>query len=1102
MKFILNKDKLTIEDKNKPNSGSIKYYHIPVEHDEEWENLMIEAVIIKENAKKGIGRAVVNNKVYIDRALSAKYLIGFKGYSVEYCITEDEAINTNKTYYTRSGEEGAYIYTKVDTPVLANIETYYEATKDYQISTPLNKLPYKKGAGEVILENDEDLPSLSEWEVYVSQIQDMLENIETVPAGGTTGQVLAKKSNTDGDVEWQDVQPAGDYVEDSNYVHTDNNFSNTYKTNVDNNTSARHTHSNKSVLDEITSTDVSNWNNKSDFSGSYNDLSNKPNIPDELKDLSEDSTHRTVTDTEKNTWNNKSDFSGSYNDLTNKPTIPDVSGFVTKSVNDLTNYYLKSETYTQTEINNLINAISTMTLEVVQSLPTTNISTTTIYLVPKITSETNDSYDEYVYVSNNWEHIGSTDIDLSGYQTKIDSSHKLSSDLIDDTNKTNKFVTSAEKTAWGAKYDKPSGGISKADLADAVQTSLGKADTAVQPETGKGLFSGDYNDLNNKPTIPTVPTALSSFTDDLGSSPTHTHSQYLTSHQDISGKVDKVTGKGLSSNDFTNTYKDNVDSNTSARHTHTNKSVLDNFSGSYNDLSNKPSIPNNSNLVNGSATGSLRSVGSHSEDVSYTMGANSFSEGVSTCSTGVASHAEGYSSEAMGYGSHAEGYGTIARGVYSHAEGECPEAEGESSHAEGYATYAKGDYSHAEGNCSEAIGDNSHTEGEFTIASGENSHVQGKYNIEDNQDKYAHIVGNGQDDLNRSNAHTIDWNGVGWFAGGVKVGGTGQDDSNAQTLYLKPSGGIPKTDLSSAVQTSLGKADSALQSHQDISGKENISNKKTSITASSTDTDYPSAKAVYTAISQENMPSYVVQEAESVITKALSHNITGRTIRFIAASDAHNDATGMATVTADADSQLNPELTRNIQQSNQHCGMAMKYISDRLGVDFIAYLGDATWAGVQGRPYSQSILKADLEQMSGFLNFGARGVNQIRCVGNHDEMYTQSDSKRLQNVGTYDFYGRFCVGNKINPAGYGYYDIDSSNVRVLYLNTSDTVSDTNAGTKVQMTQEQINWLCDTLIDIGDKTGWKCIVLSHVPLDMFTFNNTYISDILKAYTMSK
>ena len=36
--------------------------------------------------------------------------------------------------------------------------------------------------------------------------------------------------------------------------------------------------------------------------------------------------------------------------------------------------------------------------------------------------------------------------------------------------------------------------------------------------------------------------------------------------------------------------------------------------------------------------------------------------------------------------------------------------------------------------------------------------------------------------------------------------------------YSKPSGGIPKTDLASAVQTSLGKADSALQEHQSLAG--------------------------------------------------------------------------------------------------------------------------------------------------------------------------------------------------------------------------------------------------------------------------------------------
>ncbi len=40
-----------------------------------------------------------------------------------------------------------------------------------------------------------------------------------------------------------------------------------------------------------------------------------------LSQLSGDTTHRTVTDAEKAAWNNKSNFSGSYNDLTNKPII-------------------------------------------------------------------------------------------------------------------------------------------------------------------------------------------------------------------------------------------------------------------------------------------------------------------------------------------------------------------------------------------------------------------------------------------------------------------------------------------------------------------------------------------------------------------------------------------------------------------------------------------------------------------------------------------------------------------------------------------------------------------------------------------------------------
>ena len=48
----------------------------------------------------------------------------------------------------------------------------------------------------------------------------------------------------------------------------------------------------------------------------------------------------------------------------------------------------------------------------------------------------------------------------------------------------------------------------------------------------------------------------------------------------LDGKVDKVEGKGLSTNDFTDAYKGDVDTNTSARHTHSNKTLLDNISQS------------------------------------------------------------------------------------------------------------------------------------------------------------------------------------------------------------------------------------------------------------------------------------------------------------------------------------------------------------------------------------------------------------------------------------------------------------------------------------------------------------------------------------------
>lgn len=128
---------------------------------------------------------------------------------------------------------------------------------------------------------------------------------------------------------------------------------------------------------------------------------------------------------------------------------------------------------------------------------------------------------------------------------------------------------------------------------------------------------------------------------------------------------------------------------------------------------------------------------------------------------------------------HAEGYNTSATGSCTHAEGYLTEASTSHSHAEGYVTKATYIAAHAEGASTEANGENSHAEGYQTIAGSKNQHVQGRFNVEDTAETYAHIVGNGTARNNRSNAHTLDWDGNAWYAGDVYVGGTSQADATA-----------------------------------------------------------------------------------------------------------------------------------------------------------------------------------------------------------------------------------------------------------------------------------------------------------------------------------
>lgn len=159
---------------------------------------------------------------------------------------------------------------------------------------------------------------------------------------------------------------------------------------------------------------------------------------------------------------------------------------------------------------------------------------------------------------------------------------------------------------------------------------------------------------------------------------------------------------------------------------------------------------------------------------------NSISMG-RTGDIGMASVAIGVGVEASGNGSFAQGGGAKASNNSAHAEGMNTIASGNSSHAEGSTTTASGVNSHAEGDYTTASGASSHAEGYGSKASSQFQHVQGKYNIEDKERKYSHIVGNGAGDAKRSNAHTLDWKGNGWYAGKLTQEGTPTEDKDLTT---------------------------------------------------------------------------------------------------------------------------------------------------------------------------------------------------------------------------------------------------------------------------------------------------------------------------------
>lgn len=100
---------------------------------------------------------------------------------------------------------------------------------------------------------------------------------------------------------------------------------------------------------------------------------------------------------------------------------------VAQIVNDSTVKNKADKTY----VDELISSLTLLDVKKVDVLPTTDISTSTIYMVPRKASTKDNVYDEYMYVGNAWEHFGTTDIELSEYlkKTRKIAGMELTSDI-------------------------------------------------------------------------------------------------------------------------------------------------------------------------------------------------------------------------------------------------------------------------------------------------------------------------------------------------------------------------------------------------------------------------------------------------------------------------------------------------------------------------------------------------------------------------------------------------------------------------------------------------------------------------------------------------
>lgn len=175
--------------------------------------------------------------------------------------------------------------------------------------------------------------------------------IDGITVNGTDATITNKKAIISVPTKTSDLTNDSDFVSDASYVHTDNNY----------------TSADKDKLTDVASGAEVNVIDAISINGADATVTNKKvdiTVPTKVSDITNDSGFQTASDV-------------------------------------------------ASAINSAIGGITSISFEVVTSLPATG-ENGVIYLMPNDGTNPN-IYDEYIYVNNNFEKIGTTEVDLSNY---------------------------------------------------------------------------------------------------------------------------------------------------------------------------------------------------------------------------------------------------------------------------------------------------------------------------------------------------------------------------------------------------------------------------------------------------------------------------------------------------------------------------------------------------------------------------------------------------------------------------------------------------------------------------------------------------------------